>query len=380
MGVTGACAPTYRSAMKTRAAVAYEVNAPWVIDEFEIREPGPEEMLIRMAYAGLCHSDEHIRFGDFTADALPMVCGHEGSGVVEAVGDRVRGFAPGDHVAASFIPSCGRCPSCAAGMQYLCDNGAEIMYGTESFVGPRGPVRAMSGIGTFSEYAVVHENSVVPVGDWYPLEAVSLCSCGVATGWGSAVNVADVRAGDTVVVIGTGGIGVNAVQGAAMAGAANVIAVDPVEMKQEFAQTMGATHAAASIEDATPLVDELTWGRGANSVIITVGDATSDLFAPAMGMVGKGGNLTLTSLSDSAQNDISLNTVDFAMSGKHLHGSIYGYCNPRADIPKLLRLYDQGKLKLDELVTAKYPLEDINEGYRALHAGEIVRGLIDFSL
>ena len=227
MGVTGACAPTYRSAMKTRAAVAYEVNAPWVIDEFEIREPGPEEMLIRMAYAGLCHSDEHIRFGDFTADALPMVCGHEGSGVVEAVGDRVRGFAPGDHVAASFIPSCGRCPSCAAGMQYLCDNGAEIMYGTESFVGPRGPVRAMSGIGTFSEYAVVHENSVVPVGDWYPLEAVSLCSCGVATGWGSAVNVADVRAGDTVVVIGTGGIGVNAVQGAAMAGAANVIAVDP---------------------------------------------------------------------------------------------------------------------------------------------------------
>ena len=132
----------------------------------------------------------------------------------------------------------------------------------------------MSGIGTFSEYAVVHENSVVPVGDWYPLEAVSLCSCGVATGWGSAVNVADVRAGDTVVVIGTGGIGVNAVQGAAMAGAANVIAVDPVEMKREFAQTVGATHAVASIEEAGPLVQELSWGRGANAVLLTVGTAT----------------------------------------------------------------------------------------------------------
>ncbi|MEK9579948.1 MAG: zinc-binding dehydrogenase, partial [Acidimicrobiaceae bacterium] len=267
-----------------------------------------------------------------------------------------------------------------SGMQYLCDNGAEIMAGSDKFFGERGPVKAMSGIGTFSEYAVVHENSVVPVGDWYPLEAVSLCSCGVATGWGSAVNVADVSAGDTVVVVGTGGIGVNAVQGAAMAGAANVIAVDPIEMKREFAQTMGATHAVASIEEATPLVQELSWGRGANQVIITVGDATSDLFAPAMGMVGKGGSLTLTSLSNMMQNDISLNTVDFAMSGKHLHGSIYGYCNPRADIPKLLRLYDQGKLKLDELVTQKYALEDINEGYRALHDGEIIRGLIDFSL
>lgn len=366
--------------MKTRAAVAYEVNAPWQVEEFEINDPGPEEMLVKMSFAGLCHSDEHIRMGDFTEAALPMVCGHEGAGVVEAVGDRVRGFKPGDHVAASFIPSCGRCPSCASGMQYLCDNGAEIMAGSDKFFGERGPVKAMSGIGTFSEYAVVHENSVVPVGDWYPLEAVSLCSCGVATGWGSAVNVAEVSAGDTVVVVGTGGIGVNAVQGAAMAGAANVIAVDPIEMKREFAQTMGATHAVASIEEATPLVQELSWGRGANQVIITVGDATSDLFAPAMGMVGKGGSLTLTSLSNMMQNDISLNTVDFAMSGKHLHGSIYGYCNPRADIPKLLRLYDQGKLKLDELVTQKYALEDINEGYRALHDGEIIRGLIDFSL
>ncbi len=366
--------------MKTRAAVAYAVNQPWTIEEFEIADPGPEEVLVKMSFAGLCHSDEHIRLGDFTEAVLPMVCGHEGSGVIEAVGDRVRGLEVGDHVAASFIPSCGRCPSCADGMQYLCDNGAEIMAGEDRFMGPNGPAKAMSGIGTFSEYAVVHENSLVKVGDWYPLEAVALCSCGVATGWGTAVNVAGVSAGDTVVVIGTGGIGINAVQGAAMAGAANIIAVDPVEMKREFAQSMGATHAAASIAEAGPLVEELSWGRGANQVILTVGDATSDLFAPAMGLVGKAGSLTLTSLSNMLQNEISLNTVDLAMSGKHLHGSIYGYCNPRSDIPKLLRLYDQGKLKLDELITRRYSLDEINEGYRAMHAGENIRAVIDFSL
>ena len=364
--------------MKTRAAVAYEVNGPWVIDEFELEDPGHEEILIKMAYAGLCHSDEHVRLGDFTEAALPMVCGHEGSAVVEAVGPGVRGLEVGDHVAASFIPSCGRCPSCAEGMQYLCDNGEEIQRGKPRHKGPTGMVRAMSGIGTFSEYSVVHENSIVKVGDWYPLDAVAITSCGVATGWGSAVNVAGVKAGDTVVVIGTGGIGINAVQGAAMAGAANVIAVDPVEMKREFAQTVGATHAVASIEEAGPLVQELSWGRGANTVLLTVGDATSDLFAPAMALVGKAGNLTLTSLSNITQNEITLNTVDLAMMGKHLHGSIYGYCNPRSDIPKLLRLYDQGKLKLDELISGRYSLEQINEAISDVSQGNALRNVIVF--
>ena len=332
-------------------------------------------MLVKMSFAGLCHSDEHIRMGDFTEAALPMVCGHEGAGVVEAVGDRA-GFKPGDHVAASFIPSCGRCPSCASGMQYLCDNGAEIMAGSDKFFGERGPVKAMSGIGTFSEYAVVHENSVVPVGDWYPLEAVSLCSCGVATGWGRRQRRRGLRRRHR----GRGRHRRYRRQcrpGAAMAGAANVIAVDPIEMKREFAQTMGATHAVASIEEATPLVQELSWGRrqpghhhGRRCHLRSL--------RPGDGNGGQGRQPDPHLAGDMMQNDISLNTVDFAMSGKHLHGSIYGYCN-RADIPKLLRLYDQGKLKLDELVT-QYALEDINEGYRALHDGEIIRGLIDFSL
>ncbi len=364
--------------MKTRAAVAYAVNEPWVIDEFEIADPGPDEILVKMAYAGLCHSDEHIRMGDFTEAVLPMVCGHEGSGVVEAVGDKVRGFKVGDHAAASFVPSCGRCPPCASGQQYLCDFGAEIIRGKPKFIGPRGPARAMSGIGTFSEYAVVHENSIVNVGDWYPLDAVALCSCGVATGWGSAVNVAEVGAGDTVVVVGVGGIGVNAVQGAAMAGAANIIAVDPVEMKREFAQTMGATHTAASMEEAAPLLDEISWGRNADSVILTMGDAKGEMFEPAMALVGKGGNLVLTSLSHTLQNEIKVNTLDLALMGKQIRGSIYGYCNPRTDIPKLMRLYDQGKLKLDELITARYPLDEINEGYRAMHEGENIRAVIEF--
>jgi len=378
MGVTPARDGAYLRPMKTRAAVAYAVNEPWVIDEFEIADPGPDEILVKMAYAGLCHSDEHVRLGDFTEASLPMVCGHEGSGVVEAVGDRVRGFEVGDHVAASFIPSCGRCPPCANGQQYLCDSGAEIMAGEPNFIGPRGPVAAFCGIGTFSEHAVVHENSIVKVGDWYPLDAVALCSCGVVTGWGSAVNVADVTAGDTVVVVGVGGIGVNAVQGAAMAGAAHIIAVDPVEMKREFAQTMGATHSAASMEEAAPLLEKISWGRNADSVILTVGDAKSEMFGPAMALVGKGGNLVLTSLSNTLQNEINVNSLDLVLMGKQIRGSMYGYCNPRTDIPKLMKLYDEGKLKLDELITRRYSLDEINEGFRAMHEGENIRAVIEF--
>ena len=209
---------------------------------------------------------------------------------------------------------------------------------------------------------------------------MTLVSCGVATGWGSAVNIAKVEPGDTVVVIGVGGIGINAVQGAAQAGARHVVAIDPVEMKREFAQTVGATHTAASIEEASQLVNDISWGRMANSVIITVGDAVSELFAPAMGLVGKGGDLTLTSLSHVMQNEITLNTFDLAMSQKSLRGNVFGGCNPRVDIPRILKMYEDGQIKLDELITSRYKLEDINQGYADMHSGENVRAIIDFSL
>jgi S-(hydroxymethyl)glutathione dehydrogenase/alcohol dehydrogenase len=374
--------------MKTRVAICWEEKADWSIEEVELREPQAGEVLVKLAFAGLCHSDEHIRLGDlsipdgeggYLISPCPMVGGHEGAGVVEAVGAGVTKVEVGDHVATSFIPACGVCPPCASGRSNLCDRGAETMMAEPRITAANGTeVRSMAGLGTFGEHMVVDQDSLVKVGDWYPLDAVTLVSCGVATGYGSAVNVADIRAGDTVVVVGVGGIGINAVQGAKAAGAAHVVAVDPVEMKREFAQTVGATHIAASIEEATPLVNELTWGRNANTVILTVGDATSDLFAPAMGMVGKGGEMVLTSLSDINQNEISMNTFDLAMNQKSLKGNVFGGCNPRVDIPRILRQYEAGQIRLDELITARYTLDQINEGYADMHAGKNVRGIIVF--
>ncbi len=374
--------------MKTRAAICWGENTDWSVEEVELRDPGPGEVLVKLAFAGLCHSDEHVRLGDlsvpdgeggYLASATPMVGGHEGAGVVEAVGEGVTKVAVGDHVSASFIPSCGSCHYCSTGRQNLCDRGAETMSAEPRITAADGTkVPGMAGLGTFAEHMVVDQDSLVKVGDWYPLDAVALVSCGVATGYGSATNVADIRPGDTVVIVGVGGIGMNAVQGAKAAGAAQIIAVDPVEMKREFAQTVGATHTAASIEEATPMVADLSWGRGADAVILTVGDATSDLFAPSMAMVGKGGDMVLTSLSHITQNEISLNTFDLAMSQKTLKGNVFGGCNPRADIPALLRQYEAGQIRLDELITQRYSLDEINQGYADMHAGKNVRGVIVF--
>lgn len=374
--------------MKTLAAVCWEEGQDWSVEEWTLNEPGSGEILVELAFAGMCHSDEHIRQGDLSPPpemglpgVCPMIGGHEGSGVVRQVGPDVTRVAEGDHVATSFVPSCGVCPACTDGRQNLCDRGAETMLPPIRHTHADGRVApAMAGLGTFSQRMVCDQDSVVKVGDWYPLEAVALVSCGVATGWGSAVNVAAVRPGDHVVVIGTGGIGMNAVQGAAMAGAQTVVAVDPVELKREFAQTCGATHSAASIEEAQALVGELTWGRMADAVILTVGDAVGEIFAPAMALVGKGGNLTLTSLSHMFQEDIKLSTFDLAMNEKQLRGTVFGACNPRRDIPALLKMYEAGKLQLDQLVTRRYSLSEINLGYADMHGGRNIRGVIDLSV
>ena len=367
--------------MKTRAAIAFEMGGKFEIEEVEIPdEPGPDELLVEYAYAGLCHSDDHIRSGSLAGDILPMLLGHEGAGTVLAVGNRVRGIEVGDHVAASFVPSCGNCPSCASGAQHLCDNGAAIMTGTPKVKTSRGMVPAMAGTGTFANHAILDEWSVVKVGDWYPLVSAALCSCGVATGWGSAVNVAQVAPGQVVVVVGVGGIGINAVQGAAIAGATTVIAVDPVEMKRDFAMKVGATHTAATMEEALPLLQELSWGRLANAVLLTVADATSDLFEPAMRMVGKGGNLTLVSMAPFSQTSISVNAMSLALSSQQIRGSLFGNWSPRASIPHLLRLSEQGKLELEGLATKRFAIDEIDDGFEAMHHGEVMRAVIDYSL
>ena len=238
--------------MKTQAAVVYEPGKRIEIEELDLDKPQDGEVLIRYTYAGLCHSDIHVAHGDLEA-RMPMILGHEGAGIIEEVGPGVTRVKAGDHVVCSFIPNCGTCRYCANGQQSICDMGATILEGYlpgERFpnTGPRGQYGAMCMIGTFSQWGVIHQNSVVKVDDDLPLDKAVLVGCGVPTGWGAAVNTAKVAPGQTVVVVGIGGIGINAVQGARMAGAKNIIAIDPLENKREKAMELGATHAFATAE------------------------------------------------------------------------------------------------------------------------------------
>jgi Zn-dependent alcohol dehydrogenase len=234
-------------------------------------------------------------------------------------------------------------------------------------------------LGTFAEYTCVAEDSVIKVESDLPLEVVALVSCGVATGWGSATNRGDVQPGDTVVVVGIGGIGINAVQGAKMAGARHVIAVDPVEFKREKAMEFGATHTFASMEEAMPEVNELSWGMMADTVILTPGVLYGDMMKLGMSLAGKGGTIVVTGISPMTQTESSINLFELSMWNKEIKGTIFGSLNPRADIPKLLGMYREGQLKLDELITTTYPLDEINEGYRAMRDGENLRGVITYA-
>lgn len=366
--------------MKTKAAVVHEVGKPIEIEELDLDKPRDGEVLIRYAYAGLCHSDVHIQYGDLPA-RLPMVLGHEGAGVIEEVGPGVTRVAVGDNVVCSFIPSCGVCRYCATGRQSICDMGATILEGNLPgprfpITGPRGDYGAMCMLGTFSQYGVIHQNSVVKVDDDLPLDKAVLVGCGVPTGWGSAVNTANVQPGDTVAIYGVGGIGINAVQGARYAGAKNVVAIDPLENKREKAMELGATHAFATAEEAQEAIVTMTRGQGADSAILTVGLMESAVVEAGFNAIGKGGTVVLTGLNKIELPTIQLSGSILTLFRKSVKGSLFGDCNPTTDIPKILGLYQAGDLKLDELITRTYTLEQVNEGYEDLLAGKNIRGVM----
>jgi len=379
--------------MKCRAAVLHGQGQQWQVEEITIDPPKAGEVLVQWKVAGMCHSDEHFVTGDMVPPAellemaglppfYPVIAGHEGAGVVVEVGPGVTSVQVGDHVSASFVPSCGRCRYCSTGRQNLCDAGAGTMQmgmitdGTPRHFLNGEPVLLMAKLGTFSEYACVAEASVIKVDPDLPLDAVALVSCGVATGWGSATKRAEVRPGDTVVVVGVGGIGINAVQGAAMAGAKRVIAVDPVEFKREKAMEFGATHTFASMEEALPEVGAMTWGQMADKVIMTPGVLYGDMMQLGTALAGKGGTIVVTAIAPMTQTESSVNLFEIAMWNKEIKGTIFGSLNPRHDIPALLGLYREGQLKLDELITRRYTLDEINEGYEDMRQGKNIRGVI----
>ena len=369
--------------MQTKAAILFESPGKWQTVTVDLDEPGPGEVLIQLAASGLCHSDDHYTTGDLTPAVLPLCGGHEGSGVVRAVGAGVTDLAEGDHVVSTFIASCGRCLWCARGMQHLCDNGQHIGRGcmpdgTYRMHHDGRDVATTASSGTFAEWQVMSENSVVKVPKDLPLDVVSLLACGVPTGWGSAVHAAQVAPGDVVVVMGCGGIGINAVQGASHAGASHVVAVDPVDLKREVALRVGATDAFSTMAEATEFVRSVTNGQGAAAAIVTTGVLTGGHIGEAFSAVRKAGTVVVTSLgSDRA---IPVNLVELSMYQKRIQGCLYGNASPREQIPVLVELYRIGALKLDELITRRYPLEQVNEGYADLRAGLNIRGIVDFGL
>ena len=310
-----------------------------------------------------------------------MVLGHEGAGIVEEVGAGVTRVAPGDHVVCSFIPNCGTCRYCATGRQSICDWGATILEGSLPggrfpLTGPAGQYGTMCMLGTFSQYGVIHQNSAVRVDEDLPLDKAVLVGCGVPTGWGSAVYSAGVTPGNTVVIFGIGGIGINAVQGARYAGAKNVIAVDPLENKREKAMELGATHAFGTAEEAQQAIIDLTRGQGADSAILTVDVMTAEVIGAGFNAIGKGGVVIVTGLGKLLEPTIQLPGTILTLFRKTLKGSLFGDCNPTYDIPKILGLYQAGDLKLDEIITRTYTLNQVNEGYDDLLAGKNVRGVM----
>jgi S-(hydroxymethyl)glutathione dehydrogenase/alcohol dehydrogenase len=311
-----------------------------------------------------------------------MIGGHEGAGVVEEVGENVSWLEPGDHVVFGFIPSCGRCPSCSTGHQNLCDLGAALALGKQIADGTsrhhaRGTdLGLMCLLGTFAHHTVVHEASCIKIDDDVPLERACLLGCGVVTGWGSAVYAADVQPGDNVVVVGVGGIGANAVQGAKLAGAKRIFAVDPLENKREKAMELGATHTAASLEEALPMVQEITWGTMANKVIMTMGVGSGELMIQALAVTAKRGRVVVTNLHPALEMSASVSLLDLTLMEKQVVGSLFGSANPRSDIPKLLGLYREGQLDLDALVTNTYDLDGVNDGYEDMRSGKNLRGVM----
>ena len=375
--------------MQTRGAIIRQAPGKYEVVDLEVDDPRPGEIQVKLVATGLCHSDDHVATGDIPVGVYPFAGGHEGAGIVTKAPLNHKGIKEGDHVVFSFLPSCGHCRWCASGQQNLCDLGAGLLAGSRwedtsdfrlKLAGTDTPVGQMCGISTFVETTTVSADSAVKVDDDLPLEKVCLLGCNVGTGWGSAVNSAQVQPGHTVIVMGIGGVGINAVQGAAHAGAANIIAVDPVALKRENAQQLGATHGVETMEEATELAKQFTNGQGADSAIITVGVIKPEYVGQAMAAIRKAGTVVVTALGNIADTTpLPVSMADVTLFQKRIQGSLFGESNPNWDILRQVELYRAGVLKLDEVITKTYKLDDIAQGYQDMHDGKNQKGVVVFS-
>ena len=356
-----------------KAAVCYEFGKPLVVEEVDIDPPQNGEVKVRIGATAICHSDIHAIKGEM-GGRTPLVAGHESAGHVEEVGEGVISVKPGDAVVVSLLTSCGRCYFCRTGRSYLCEAEWPAYTGKHLHTKQGKALRSMARVGSFAEYVIVDQSQVVVVPKELPIDRMALLACGVITGFGAVVNRAQVPPLSSVVVIGTGGVGLNSIQGAAFSGAHPVIAVDVSDYKLESARTFGATHTVrADAKDAVEQVQQLTSGRGAEYVFITVGSTAA--IQQGYAMSGPRGLIVVVGLAPRTEK---LTVPVFFSDERMLTSSVMGTTRLSTDVPKLVALYQAGRLKLDELITQRYPLEQINQAIASVERGEALRNVIMF--
>jgi NDMA-dependent alcohol dehydrogenase len=365
---------------RAKAVVCREINQPVVVEEIEVESPRRGEVMIRLAACGVCHSDYSVTTGTIPFPP-PVVLGHEGAGIVIEVGEGVTEIAVGDAVVSSFVSMCGKCRYCQTGRPQLCDQAAKAAYtlpdGTVRTKDRQGkPLNIFSGCGVMAEVATLHVDNTVKIAKDIPLDRAALVSCGVMTGVGAVVNTARVAPGSVTVVFGCGGVGLNAIQGCVIAGAAMIVAVDMSDAKLEMARQFGATHVlnAKTEENVVKAIRKMT-GGGADYAFECVG--YGEIAAQAYGCLRKGGTAVVVGVA-SQKDTTTLRTASLTFEEKTLTGSYFGSARPREDFPRLLALYRAKRLKLDELITRSYTIDEAPQAFADLAAGRNARGVIVF--
>ncbi len=358
-----------------KAAVCYEFGQPLVVEEITLDPPQRGEVKVRMVATAICHSDIHIIQGEWN-NTVPVLAGHEGAGIVEEVGPGVSRLKQGDRVIVSLLRSCGHCTYCMTGAPHLCT--AEFPLRTESRLHNQRGEAIQHGFGTaaFAESIVVDQSQLVVIGDGIALESAALLACGVITGLGAVVNKAKVEPGSSVAVIGVGGVGLNSIQGAYLSGAFPIIAIDLLDEKLTRARDFGATHTVnAATGDLGAAINKITTGRLADYVFVTVGSVSAA--EQAYTIAGRGGTVVLVGIPDSVTT-LPIPIGPTVGMEKTITGSRMGSTNLQVDVPKLIKLYENGRLKLDELITKRYTLDEINDAIAATMAGSALRNVIIF--
>lgn len=366
----------------TKAAVCKGIGQPLEVLDVELESPKAGEVKVRLGASGVCHSDLSVQNGTLL-QPLPAVLGHEGAGIVEEVGEGVTKLKEGDHVVISWVPQCGECFFCSRGQPELCEVGSAAMItgglldGTPRFLLDGEPLMQMSSTGTFSEVTVIPEIGAVKIDQSVPIADAALIGCGVLTGFGAAVNTADIRAGDSVAIVGCGGVGLNVIQGAKHAGAERIIAIDMVDGKLQTAQKFGATDLVNAGEgDAVAQVMQLTDGRGADVAFEVIG--LGPTIDQAFNMVRRGGQAIVVGVPKMDVMTSVPAAMGFVFGEKQIRGCWYGSSNVHRDVPQLAQLYMDGKLMLDELISREIGLDEVNTAFEAMSSGDIARQVIKY--